>query len=370
VPSSERWYKGSMARWGFRRRLGTVAAIALLVVAAVGVTLVRADDTPALPPVSAESLLSTTLRALADPSVTISGSVTTTLDLGLPDLPAAVGGGATGAVTTILGDQRWRVWRSPDGIRVAHLLPAREQDLVVNPGEAWWWDSAAMTAIRFPFPPGGDTGHDPVAAPVAGSSFPADPAALARATIEGLQPCASLSVQGTTSVAGRSAYVLALTPLTTESRVGSVEIAIDAGSRLPLRVEVLPRAGGDPAIAAGYTSVSFDPIDPGMFRFSPPPGATVRDAADLAKEEPAAGGPGQSASSDLPAVTDVRTFGDCLGAVVAVRLDGSVPAQAAALLPYAGPLASVVAVDRGDHTWVLAGLVDLSVLEDRGAGLP
>jgi hypothetical protein len=371
VPSSERWYKGSMARWGFRRRLGTVAAIALLVVAAVGVTLVRADDTPALPPVSAESLLSTTLRALADPSVTISGSVTTTLDLGLPDLPAAVGGGPAGAVTTILGDQRWRVWRSPDGIRVAHLLPAREQDLVVSPGGAWWWDSADMTAIRLPFPPpGGDTGHDPVAAPVAGSSFPTDPAALARAMIEGLQPCASLSVQGTTSVAGRSAYILALTPLTAESRVGSVEIAIDAGTRLPLRVQVLSRGSGDPAIDAGYTSVSFDPIDAAMFRFSPPPGATVHDGADLAKEDTAAAGSGQTVSSEPPAVTDVRTFGDCLGVVVALRLDGALPAQAAALLPYAGPLASVAAVDRGDHTWVLAGLVDPSVLEDRAASLP
>jgi outer membrane lipoprotein-sorting protein len=364
-----------MARSGLRRRLTAVAALALVGVAAVGVTLVRADDAPTLPSVDAESLLASTLRALSDPAVTVSGSVTTTLDLGLPDLPAAVGGGPLGAAATILGDQRWKVWRSPDGIRVAHLLPAREQDLVVNRSVAWWWDSVDATATRLPFP-----SRDTVTHAVSGrlgGSVPADPAALAHAIIEGLQPCASLSVQGTTSVAGRPAYTLALTPLTADSRVGGVEVAIDAQTRLPLRVEVLPRGGGDPAIGAGYTSVSFDPIDPAMFRFTPPPGATVHDAADLAGSgtsdeamDGATTGSGGDVPSDLPAVTDVRTFGDCLGIEVAVRLDGALPAQAAALVPYAGPLASVVAVDRGDHTWVLAGLVDQGVLEDRAADLP
>jgi hypothetical protein len=360
-----------MARSGFRRRLTVAAALSLLVVAGVGATFVRADDSPALPSVSAASLLASTLRAVADPSVTISGSVTTTLDLGLPDLPSAFGGGPAGAAATVLGDQRWKVWRSPDGVRVAHLLPAREQDLVVNPDTAWWWDSAEMTAIRFPLPTGSAMGEDPVGGgPTMGSPLPADPAELAGAVIDGLQPCASLSVQGTVSVADRSAYVLALTPLSEGSRVGSVEIAIDAGTRLPLRVEVLPRGGGDAAIAAGYTSVSFDPIDPGMFRFVPPAGATVREAADLAGEGTAAADHSETAPTDLPRVTDVRTFGSCLGVVVAVRLDGALPAEAASLLPYAGPLSSVVAVDRGDHAWVLAGLVDPSVLEDRAAGLP
>jgi hypothetical protein len=42
----------------------------------------------------------------------------------------------------------------------------------------------------------------------------------------------------------------------------------------------------------------------------------------------------------------------------------------AGILPFEGPLSSAIAVDRGGHTWVLAGLVDASALEARAAELP
>ncbi|MDX6731280.1 MAG: hypothetical protein QOC54_1228, partial [Baekduia sp.] len=198
----------------------------------------------------------------------------------------------------------------------------------------------------------------------AGTAF--DPAGLARALIQGMAPCASVSVQGTTTVAGRDAYVLTLTPLTEDSLVGSVRVAIDAATRLPLRAEVLPRGGGEAALSAGYTSVSFDPIDPAMFAFEPPPGATVRDAAGLARD--AAGATGSVGG--VPSVIDSRAFGVCAGVIVAVELDGPLPANAARLLPFEGPIGSAIAVDRSGHTWVLAGLVDASALEARAAELP
>jgi outer membrane lipoprotein-sorting protein len=258
----------------------------------------------------------------------------------------------------LLGRQGWKVWRSSDGVRIAHLLDLREQDLVASRHAAWFWDSATMTATRLV----------PASAP-GGASMSADPAldpaALARAVIEGLGPCASLSVQGTATVAGRDTYVLALTPTTSDSRIGSVQIDIDAATRVPLRVAVVPVGTEDPAIEAGYTSVSFAPVDPSMFDFTPPPGATVRDAADLAP------GPRTAAAGDgLPTITEVRALGSCAGTALAVRLDGPLPPDAAGLLPYEGPLASVVEVDRGDHVWLLAGLVDAGTLEDRAATLP
>src|SRR5262245_22011161 len=125
---------------GPRRRAIGAGLLALVIVAGLGVTVVRADDDPTLPPLSADRLLASTLEALSHP-VTISGSATSTVDLGLPDLPASITGGVglPSLLTSLTGTQRWRVWHSPDGLRVAHLLPAREQDLVVNRETAWWW---------------------------------------------------------------------------------------------------------------------------------------------------------------------------------------------------------------------------------------
>jgi outer membrane lipoprotein-sorting protein len=353
-----------------RRRGRAIAAILLvtLAVAGLGVTVVRADDDPELPAVSADELLASTIEAASRP-VTISGPVSTTLDLGLPELPASLttGVGLPSILTSLTGTQRWRVWHSPDGLRVAHLLVAREQDLVVNRDAAWWWDSADLRAIRLDLTAmrSATGGSSPTP-----SDTPFDPIELARTLIRGVAPCASVSVQGTTTVAGRDAYVLALTPLTDDSLLGSVRFAIDARTRLPLRVEVLPRGGGDPAITAGYTAVSFDPIDPAMFAFEPPPGATVRDASDMARQSSSPETGEAAGAGGLPSVSDSRVVGECAGVILAVRLDGPLPARAAQLLPFAGPVGSAMAVDRGDHTWVLAGLVDASALEARAAELP
>jgi hypothetical protein len=89
----------------------------------------------------------------------------------------------------------------------------------------------------------------------------------------------------------------------------------------------------------------------------------VRDVADLAREAAAP-------DSGAPSVVDGRVFGGCAGVIVAVELDGPLPANAARLLPFAGPVGSAIAVDRGGHTWVLAGLVDAGALEARAAELP
>jgi hypothetical protein len=354
-----------MSLRGPRARAAAVAVVlALAVVAGAGVVSVRAEDDPALPPVSAEQLLASAIDASSRP-LSISGDVTTTLDLGVPELPASLGGGAgaPSVLASLLGEQRWKLWSSPEGVRLAHLLPAREQDLVVNAREAWWWDSAAMRAVHIEAPASAGQGWSSGSVPPApGTAL--DPVELARTLIRGIAPCASVSVQGTDRVAGRDAYALALIPASSGSLVGSVRISIDAETRVPLRVEVRATGSDDAPISMGFTDVSFGPVDPAMFDFDPPPGTDVREASDPATPTEAGG------DADLPAITDLRSFGTCAGVVVAARLDGPVPTRAAEFLPFAGPLGSAIAVDRGDHTWVLAGLVDADALEARAAALP
>lgn len=344
-----------------RTRLTAVALAALVVLGLVGISVVRADPSPSLPSVAADALLGSSLAALARP-FSVSGEVITRVDLGLPELPGNLAGGTGGSVPSLLGTQRFKVWHGPEGLRVAHLTDLGEQTLVADRTEAWWWNSDGMTAEHIVYAD--------VARSVAGPWFAAmaprgeapadpqvpagDPIALAGRALSMLAPYAGVSVDGTALVAGRPAYDLVLSPRSTRTLIGSVRVAIDAQTRLPLRLEVTPTGATAPAIEAGFTSVSLDAIDPSTFTFSPPAGATVTTpvTGDL---------PGMP-TADHAAEPRTRTFGTGFDTRVAVRLEGPPPPETAAILPYAGPLASVLSVETGGHTWILFGFVSLDTL--------
>jgi hypothetical protein len=346
-----------------RRRFGIVVLVAALGVAAIGVASVHADTAPDLPPIGGDELLASSLAALARP-FSISGEVDTQLDLGIPQIPSSVGGGAggglMGALSLVAGDQRYKVWRSPDGARIAHLLAFSEQDLVVSSSDAWFWDSSDMSAVHVGFPGMGLREMAP-SAPAVGD---ADVLELTRRALDSLAPYADVSVDAASIVAGRPAYALVLTPTSTLTLVGRVVVAIDAETRLPLRLQVIPRGSDTAGLEAGFTDVSFDAIDPSMFSFTPPPGTTVRQAADVIAETRAPGDGGGA-----PPVSDARTFGRGFDLRVAMRLDSALAGGADALLPYAGPLLSAITVER-DGTWLLVGSVSVATLEEDAASLP
>jgi hypothetical protein len=347
-----------------RRRFGIAALVAALTVAGIGVARVRADPAPDLPTIAGDELLASSLAALARP-FTISGDVETHLDLGIPQLPSSVSGaangGVLGAVSIVAGDQRYKVWHSSDGVRIAHLMAFSEQDLVVSSSDAWFWDSSDMSAVHFGFP--GMKLWD--AAPSAAAVQEADLPGFARRAIQAVAPYASVSVDTASTVASRPAYDLVLTPTSTLTLVGRIVVAIDAVTRLPLRLQVFPRGSDAAAAEAGFTSVSFDAIDRSMFSFTPPPGATVRQAADVIAEA------GASANGEgAPSLSDPRIFGRGFDLRVALRLDSALRGGAAALLPYAGPLLSVITVERGGQAWLLVGPVSVATLEEDAASLP
>jgi hypothetical protein len=346
-----------------RRRTGIVGLVAALVVAAIGIANVRADPIPELPPIAGDELLASSLAALARP-FTISGDVDTRVDLGIPLIASGVSPGASGGVVAALsmlaGDQRYKVWRSSDGVRISHLLAFSEQDLVVSTTDAWVWDSSDMTAVHLGLP--GTMLQD--ADRRAAALGDADLLAFARRALDALAPYARASVDTATTVAGRAAYVLMLTPTSRLTLIGRIAVAIDAETRLPLRFQVFPRDSDGAAVEAGFTSVSFDPVDPSMFSFTPPPGTTVRQAADVVADA-------RAGHDNRPSpVSDHRIFGTGFDVRVALRLDAALPAAAAQLLPYAGPLLSAIAVERNGQTWLLVGPVSVATLEKDAASLP
>jgi hypothetical protein len=168
-------------------------------------------------------------------------------------------------------------------------------------------------------------------------------------------------------IAGRDAYVVHFTPASSGTLVGDVAIAIDAQTRLPLDVSVTARGASAPALEAGFTSVSFAPIDPSMFAFTPPADATVHNVTgQIATAVASAAHHKDTEPGDVRPVTD----GTCLDTSVAVPLGQPLPSEVSALLPYSGSLFSVIEAEQGGKTWLLAGPVDIATLQARAAALP
>ncbi len=358
-----------------RQALGLLAT-ALLVIAVLA-PATRAASAPSLPPVAADALLASVVEAVAgDP--TVSGEVVTSAALGLPALPDGAFGTDPGAgpLSLLTGDRRLRVWRSPDGVRLADLGTASERVLIAGADGLWTWDSDTMRATHAPLPDGPghlDEAHGRV-----------DPLALARRTLAGLDRSTAVSVAATARVADRDAYTLVLRPRDGATLVDRVEIAIDAAERLPLRAAVYGRDVEAPALSAAYTRVSFAPIDPATFTFVPPPGAFV--------EELAAGPHGdgwRDRRGDGPRLGRIGAP-EHLGrgwstiAVIALPGDGSLPGdrddrgsrrrgltarQLRELLPFQGTLFSAQLADVAGGRVLLVGAVPLSALDEAAAGL-
>lgn len=309
---------------GVRSRIalgGAVAGLVALGLVVLGLVVVPriAGAQQQLPPVSAEELVSSVLTAKPGP---FAGTVQLDNRLGLPplpNLPQAADGTSTARVAYD-GGQRGRL----------SLPTAQGERLVVSDGTTvWFWDSADRTVTKAP------------ATAVPGERQPvADPAEAARRLVEHVRQFSTVIVDGSSTVAGRAAYELVLTPAPTErTLLREVRIAVDAEHRLPLRLAVFAQGSGDPVLQVAFTEVGFGPQDDALFGFTPPPGATVTER----NTPPVPGGTGGLGRlGELPKPT---TVGEGWDTVVLAPLPEQFRAQAAPFLanlgtPVSGPWGS------------------------------
>ncbi|WP_438386973.1 LolA family protein [Actinopolyspora saharensis] len=289
-----------------RRKSIALTASAGVAAGALGLTslaLPAGAQDPNLPRATAEELVSSVLDADAP---AMAGRVTVDNDLGLGALP---GTGDAGEFLSA-GEQSLRVWS--DGQR-AHRMSVQQDDgeiTVVDDGSTLWkWDSAERTVVK----------HPDVPQRAESGTGQADPSELARSIVGKLRDSSSVTVDGTTSVAGRDAYELVLEPKPGErTKLSEVRVAVDAEHRIPLRVEVGTNDSPEPALRAGFSRIDFGSQDPGLFRFTPPENARVR-TADPDGHAERHGDAHQGAESLAP-----RTKGAGWDTVVTTR----VPAQA------------------------------------------
>ncbi len=256
-----------------RRARWAIPAVAVAVVAAaIGAGAIAGASSPDLPEKTAAELL----VAVTDSEQPFSGTVVQTSRLGLPELPRAATM-AAGPVALLTGSHTARIWySSPDQARVALLDQLDESNVIRNGEDLWVWSSRTNTAQHAVLPPHDDVGPVP-------PDLPVSPADAAAALLAAINPSTEVAVDGTAEVAGRAAYELVVSPRDDRSLIDDVRLAVDGATSMPLRIQVNSAGADEPAFEVGFTSVTFEEPSDDVYRFNPPPGATVEevDLADL-----------------------------------------------------------------------------------------
>jgi outer membrane lipoprotein-sorting protein len=272
-----------MARSRYRFAAPVVVA-ALIGTGAAVVPKLDAAAAPHLPTVSAQQLVA---KAVSEKVDHLSGAIRWDADLGLPSVSELTGGdgqtvsSASGFDPTSLasGSQTFDVWvAGSQRQRVAIPGSLEETDVVRDGSQAWVWQSSTAHVTHYVLKRAGGQ-EATVPASNATSAQDLNPQTVASHILADLNlSTTSVSVAPSETVAGRSAYVLRLAPDRSvtgnrDSTVGSIEIAVDASTGLPLRVTVWAAGQSQPALELGYTSISYSM--PSSHDLAPPTGETT-----------------------------------------------------------------------------------------------
>ncbi|PZS36480.1 MAG: hypothetical protein DLM59_01180 [Pseudonocardiales bacterium] len=233
------------------------------------VTTSAAASKPKLPSRTAGQLLAA-VQEVKVPG--FSGTIVQTSRLGISGLPTAVGDATLSWQSFASGSRQLRIWQAgPDHQRVALLGQVAESDIVHNGRDVWSYSSSTR-AVTHAVLPGEKTGK-PATAPVVPSVTPQQ---AADQVLRAMAATTMVTVDRTARVAGRAAYQLVLTPRDGHTLVGSVQLALDSQTSLPLRVRIFARGGKKPAFEVGFTELRMRTPAANVFRFVPPAGTKVK----------------------------------------------------------------------------------------------
>jgi outer membrane lipoprotein-sorting protein len=244
-----------------------------------GSAITAAQASPNLPAKTPAQLLADIASTHAVPPLT--GTVVETTSLGLPALPQV--GNPKSLASLLTGSHTIKVYFQ-DGKHFRFAVPQSmsETDIIRNDSTVWLWESAGNSVTKF------TVGEVPASAKAKASAAahkrltprlpdgtPLTPQQAANEALSAVGKTTVVSVQSTLTVAGQAAYQLVLAPKDARSTIGSVRIAIDGKTGVPLRVQVFAKGAASPAFQVGYTDIAYVAPDPANLTFTPPPGATV-----------------------------------------------------------------------------------------------
>ncbi|MCY0903755.1 LolA family protein [Arthrobacter sp. H14-L1] len=224
----------------------------------------------------------------------LSGTVEQTSDLGLPQLPPGVPSSSAGmasALDLLAAPHTARVYL--DGTanaRVQVMDQLAERDVIRHGNDVWTYNSKDNSATHETLPTARADGNNAPA-----TTQLQTPDQLAQRMLAALDSSTAVTVGQDTSVAGRAAYELLLTPRSADSLVGSVSIAVDSQTGLTLSVAVQARGQETPAFRLAFTDLSLHAPSADLFTFTPPPGAHVTQRAlPQQADRPLQGEPGRT----------------------------------------------------------------------------
>jgi outer membrane lipoprotein-sorting protein len=260
-----------------RRTLVIVAIVALVAVAGltVGLTTTYAQGEPELATITPAELLADVIQHAGD-TAALSGDVNWKNDLlGLSLL--SFGGQSSGDLTALLASGSGRIWIQDGRARFEIQGAIGDTTIVADSGSVWVYTYATNTATEYAI----EGGTEPIQGAREDTATPSsqttvtDPIAAIDDFVQKLAPVATLAVSDQVNVAGQTCYVLSLIPQATNTILGSVQVAIDSETYLPLKIDVYAKGTTKPVFSAGFTSISYAEVADSVFAFTPPPTAKV-----------------------------------------------------------------------------------------------
>lgn len=240
------------------------------VVAIVASGILSAQAISGLPPRTAAQLLVDVENAHVDG---LSGTIVAKASLGIPVLPSGAASGSN-LLSLLSGSHTARVWYAgPDKQRFALLDTLSEADVFHNGRDVWTYDSKTHEATHMVLPADSDTHKSPATTPTL------TPDQAAEQALRAIDPTTIVSTDTARRVAGRAAYELVLAPRDANSHIGSVRIAIDGKTKIPLGVQVYARGDSSPAIDVAYTRIRYNVPDMTNFTFTPAKSVKIKNAS-------------------------------------------------------------------------------------------
>jgi outer membrane lipoprotein-sorting protein len=291
---------------------------------------------------------------------------------------ASGNGGEAGALSSspLLSGASGRLWVAKDG-RARLELQAEKGDtqLIYDGKSVRLYDASTNTLYRYT--PKKDGGEADKQEPEDHHEAPSE--AKIEEAIARLRKHANVSGATPTDVAGQPAYTVRISPNEGGSLLGAVELSWDAAHGLPLRAAVYSTTSTAPVIELAANEVSYGPVDPSVFEFSPPPGVKVHEI----------GGSGTDTSGTKPSGTTgshpkVTTRGHGISQVAVLEKAASGSGSSLPRLPeglpkvsingasateLATPVGTVLSFERSGISYLLLGSVAPSTIEAAARGL-
>ncbi len=332
-------------------RKALVVVLGVILVAALlgGIVAARAQGESTLPTLTPEQLL-TKVAETGPKTAAVSGDFAWTNDLlgaGGLSLPTGDAG-----LSSLLQSGNGRLWYQDGKVRLEVQGSNGDSALVMDGKSLWVYSSKTNSATEY-------TGLDFGAK--TGAEADGAPLTLAPGMLQGLidrlAPTATLAVTQE-KVAGQDAYLLTLTPTADNTVFGRATVAFDGQRYVPLRVEVFAKGGDKAVLSAGFTRVSYAPVDASTFQFTPPAGAKVEHKTLPSKSEPATTTPETDRSKLMGAAGSSLTLEQAkakAGFPLLLPADTSLPFAGAHVIPARGSMPAVAVLAYGKGFGSVAG---------------